>query len=266
MQAVPGVRYVSQYTDASHALRSAAQRINARDERPRERRPRTPGPWRETRPSSGRKYQGPPRRYKDPVPPPHRGGPERNNAELAKQMAKCKYHGDEVLLEGQQPPEGYEFLHRDRFLIRHARALAKESNRKIYMLLTGHKDRQGYYAPADIIQQVRSRSEELQAKDRQRWWANLERHYPRMPEKDKAEIDKLCYSTFLALTARSPAFYYNHTIRLYVLDRYTDVKLRPPFAEDDQVIAEAHAKADEILMDWMRGSSGPPGGEPVSEE
>lgn len=41
----------------------------------------------------------------------------------------------QVLLEGQQPPEGYEFLHRDRFLIRHARALAKESNRKIYMLL-----------------------------------------------------------------------------------------------------------------------------------
>ena len=87
-----------------------------------------------------------------------------------------------------------------------------------------------------------------------------------MPAEDKAAIDKLCYSTFLARTARSPQFYYNHTIRLYVLDRYTDVKLRPPFAEDEEVIGKAHAKADQILIDWMRGSSGPPGQEPVAEE
>ena len=82
----------------------------------------------------------------------------------------------------------------------------------------------------EILEEVRSRTEELNASDRRRFFQNLVEHYPLMPEEDRAEVDKLVYSTFLARTAKSPQFYYNHTVRLYVLDKYTDVKFRAPFA------------------------------------
>lgn len=41
----------------------------------------------------------------------------------------------QALFKGTSPPEGYEFFSHDRFLLRHARHLARENNRTTYVLV-----------------------------------------------------------------------------------------------------------------------------------
>lgn len=108
--------------------------------------------------------------------------------------------------------------------------------------------------PEGVAEEVRSRADELEARDCEQWMRVLQGNYPKMPEEDRAEISKLAYSLFLSRAGRG-AFAARMTpvvVKLYVLDRYTGVKLRAPFAEDLDTITDAHEDARKIIASWEK--------------
>ena len=115
--------------------------------------------------------------------------------------------------------------------------------------------RQGVYLPVDAVNNVRSNIDGYERKGCENWQKSIEARYPRMPSKDMDEIRKLAYSLFLASPARGvlSTEMARVLLQLYVLDRYTDVKLRAPFAESREAVAEAHRMADRVLKSWARG-------------
>ena len=97
---------------------------------------------------------------------------------------------------------------------------------------------------------MREDEESLHAKDKAKTMQRLRENYPSIPEDDAARLHELYYNFFLAPTAGSAKHYHAFTTRLYVMNRYTDLKFDSPLGEDREAIGRAHQRVNEILAAW----------------
>lgn len=100
--------------------------------------------------------------------------------------------------------------------------------------------------PKDIFKKVESDYSERKAVEKEKWLQKLDKAYPNMPSKDRAEICRLCSSQFLKPKIDQRDIAVLH----HVQDRYTALKGLSWDRQSMEVVAKARQEADKILSVW----------------
>lgn len=105
--------------------------------------------------------------------------------------------------------------------------------------------------PKAILDTVNSGFSQKQGIAKEDWWQRLAKHYPHMPPEDQTEIYERYYSPSRAtLTPKSEWSPMVLTMRLYVLEKYTEFHSGLTLERDKEAISNIHRKADKILSTW----------------
>ncbi|KAK7224220.1 hypothetical protein V2G26_012223 [Clonostachys chloroleuca] len=175
-----------------------------------------------------------------------------NGAKKADHIVYSNKYGEEILFDGQYPPLGYIFVPAGNlFITRHCRRLSKETEQKVYAYYRPRSKKKlakqyGLYIPKAIFEKVKSQYDARKATAEQEWSQKLDKIYPHMPSKDKAEVQRLFSSPFL----KSESIAVGSRIRRYVLDHYTEFQSLSCIKLDTEAAAKARQEADRILSTW----------------